>query len=105
MEKIKKGRIINIISNIFYVEVDNEIIECASRGIFKNKEIKPVVGDIVEINIDENIILEVCDRISYIKRPKIANMLVFKYRHQMYQMHSQMHLMHKKIGANLTACT
>lgn len=73
MENIKKGRIINIISNIFYVEVDNEIIECASRGIFKNKETKPVVGDIVEINIDENIILEVCDRISYIKRPKIAN--------------------------------
>ena len=71
---VVKGRIITIISNLFYVETDNnEIIECTSRGIFKNKEIKPVVGDIVKIDNENNSILEVCDRTSYIKRPKIAN--------------------------------
>lgn len=71
---IVKGRIITIISNLFYVETDNnEIIECTSRGIFKNKEVKPVVGDIVKIDNENNSILEVCDRTSYIKRPKIAN--------------------------------
>ena len=41
MEEIKQGRIINIISNIFYIEIENEIIECTSRGIFKDKDIKP----------------------------------------------------------------
>lgn len=71
---IVKGRIITIISNLFYVETDNnQIIECTSRGIFKNKEVKPVVGDIVKIDNENNSILEVCDRTSYIKRPKIAN--------------------------------
>ena len=55
MEEIKKGRIINIISNIFYVEIDNNIKKCTSRGIFKDKEIKPVVGDIVKVNIKEDV--------------------------------------------------
>ena len=73
MENIKKGRIINIISNIFYVEIDNEIIECTSRGIFKEKEEKPVVGDIVKIDTKDKSILEIIDRKNYIKRPKSAN--------------------------------
>ena len=73
MKKVKQGRIINILSNIFYVEIDNRIIQCTSRGIFKDKEIKPVVGDIVKVDIQDENILEVCIRNSYIKRPKIAN--------------------------------
>ena len=73
MDSRKKGRIINIISNIFYVEIENEIIKCTSRGIFKNKEEKPVVGDIVQVDIKEKNILEILDRKNYIKRPKSAN--------------------------------
>ena len=73
MENIKKGRIINIISNIFYVEIENKIIECTSRGIFKDKEEKPVVGDIVNIDINVKSILEILERKNYIKRPKSAN--------------------------------
>lgn len=73
MEEIKQGRIINIISNIFYIEIENEIIECTSRGIFKEKEIKPVVGDVVKVNIKDKSILGVLDRTSYIKRPKVSN--------------------------------
>lgn len=73
MEKIKQGRIINIISNIFFVELETGIIECTSRGIFKDKDIKPVVGDIVKVNIKDKSILEVLERTSYIKRPKVAN--------------------------------
>ena len=72
----EEGKIINIISNIFYVEVNKKIYECTSRGIFKNSEIKPVVGDNVIIEIEENTgnIIEVLDRINYIKRPKMANL-------------------------------
>lgn len=70
---IVEGRIINIISNQFYVEINNEIIECTSRGIFKGKDEKPVVGDFVKVDINENTIVELCTRNSYVKRPKIAN--------------------------------
>jgi len=70
---LEKGRIINIISNIFYVEIDDVVLECTSRGIFKDKEIKPVVGDIVKVDINDKSIMEIFERVSYTKRPKIAN--------------------------------
>ena len=71
-----KGRIINIISNIFYVEVEDKIFECTSRGIFKTKEEKPVVGDnvLMELENKKGNILEIVDRQNYIKRPKMANL-------------------------------
>ena len=71
-----KGTIINIISKIFYVEAENKIFECTSRGIFKTKEEKPVVGDTVfiEVERDKGNILEIIDRQKYIKRPKMANL-------------------------------
>lgn len=71
----EKGRIINIISNIFYVEINNRIYECTSRGIFKAKELKPVVGDtvVVEIENGNGNIIEIIDRNNFIKRPKMAN--------------------------------
>lgn len=76
MNQIKQGRIINIISNIFLVEIEGNIYECTSRGIFKNKEEKPVVGDIVKVNIsdNQNTIMEIVDRKIYLKRPKMANL-------------------------------
>ena len=71
-----KGKIINIVSNIFYVEVQDKIYECTSRGIFKTKEEKPVVGDnvLIEVENDKGNILEIVDREKYIKRPKMANL-------------------------------
>ena len=71
-----KGRIINIVSNIFYVEVEDKIYESTSRGIFKTKEEKPVVGDnvLIEVENKKGNILEIVDREKYIKRPKMANL-------------------------------
>lgn len=71
-----KGRIINIISSIFYVEVKDKIYTCTSKGKFKTSDLKPVVGDTVWIEANETTgnILEVVDRISYLKRPKMANL-------------------------------
>ena len=70
------GRIINIISNIFYVEVEDKIFECTSRGIFKTKEEKPVVGDnvLIEVENEKGNIIEIVDRQKYINRPKMANL-------------------------------
>lgn len=72
----KKGKIINIVSNIFFVEIENKMYECTSRGIFKTKEEKPVVGDNVLVEIIDNTgnILEIIERENYIKRPKMANL-------------------------------
>jgi len=71
-----KGKIINIISNIFYVEVEEKVYECTSRGIFKTKDLKPVVGDavLIEVENEQGNILEIVDRKNYIKRPKMANL-------------------------------
>ena len=71
-----KGKIINIVSNIFYVEVEENVYECTSRGIFKTKDLKPVVGDnvLIERENEKGNILEIVDRNKYIKRPKIANL-------------------------------
>ena len=71
-----KGKIINIVSNIFYVEVEDKIYESTSRGIFKTKEEKPVVGDnvLIEVENKKGNILEIVDREKYIKRPKMANL-------------------------------
>ena len=76
MEEIKQGRIINIISSMFLVEIEGKIKECTSRGIFKNKEEKPVVGDLVNVDIynNRNVITEITTRKLYLKRPKIANL-------------------------------
>lgn len=71
-----KGRIINIVSNIFYVEAEEKIYECTSRGIFKTKDLKPVVGDnvLIKVENEKGNILEIVDRKKYIKRPKVANL-------------------------------
>ena len=68
-----EGKITNIISNAFFVEADKKQYKCSSKGKFKTEEIKPVVGDNVIIEDETNTILEVKNRHTYIKRPKIAN--------------------------------
>ncbi len=79
-----KGKIVNNVSNLYFVETCNGEYECNARGKFKKDEISPVVGDNVVIDvIDENnkkaVIDTIEERINYVKRPKLANLtqLVF----------------------------
>ena len=44
-----EGRIIKAIAGFYYVHNKVEAYECRARGIFRNKGIKPLVGDVVEI--------------------------------------------------------
>lgn len=49
---------------------------CTARGKLKTEEIKPVVGDNVEIEIidkENGVISSILDRTSFIKRPKVSN--------------------------------
>lgn len=79
-----QGLIIENISNIYKVKYNNKIYNTTARGKFKNQEISPVVGDIVELaNIDEEkqeaVIEKILPRKNYVKRPKVSNItqLVF----------------------------
>lgn len=73
-----QGLIVENISNLYQVKVENEIYETTARGKFKKEEITPVVGDIVDITITDKkekkaVIEEIHKRRVYIKRPKLAN--------------------------------
>lgn len=73
-----QGIIIENISNLYKIKVQEKIYEANARGKLKKEEIVPVVGDKVEIEIiDEEknkaIIEEIKPRDTYIKRPKMSN--------------------------------
>lgn len=73
-----QGLIIENISNLYKIKTEKGIYEANARGKFKKKEITPVVGDKVEIQIldEENkkaVIEEIQQRTTYIKRPKMSN--------------------------------
>lgn len=77
---MQKGIIISNISDLYHVELENnKIYICNARGKFKENDISPVAGDIVEIDIiDEQkgtgVITKIEDRINETKRPKMANL-------------------------------
>lgn len=72
-----QGLIIGNISNLYKVKYNNEIYEAVARGkLKKDDELKPVVGDMVEIDVieDKNAVIDkILERTTYMKRPKIAN--------------------------------
>ena len=73
-----QGLIIENISNLYKIKINNKIYEANARGKLKKEEITPVVGDNVKIQIldEENkkaIIEEILPRTTYIKRPKKSN--------------------------------
>lgn len=72
-----QGLIVGNIANLYKVKCNDKTYEAVARGKFKKEdELKPVVGDKVEIEaIDEKkaVINKIFERESYVKRPKIAN--------------------------------
>ena len=50
---MQKGIVISNISDLYKVEVNNEVYDCNARGKFKAGEMSPVAGDIVEIEITD----------------------------------------------------
>lgn len=73
-----EGRIIKAIAGFYYVHNGKEVYECKARGVFRNKGIKPLVGDIAEVEIldDENKkgnLIKIKERTSFLIRPAVAN--------------------------------
>lgn len=73
------GKILKGIAGFYYVHgADDNLYECKAKGIFRNKNVKPLVGDDVEISIlDESGKKGNIDRIfprkNALVRPLVAN--------------------------------
>ena len=68
-----RGQIVKILSNLYFVNCDNQIYECRSRGVFRNRKITPVVGDYCVIDEKNKYILEILPRKNFLIRPLVAN--------------------------------
>jgi len=66
-----EGQIVKNIRGNYTVLSNDEIYICKSRGLLRNQNITPLVGDFVIF--DNNIISEVKSRKNHILRPAIAN--------------------------------
>ena len=42
---IMKGKIIKGIAGFYYVHANGVVYECKAKGVFRNRKIKPLVGD------------------------------------------------------------
>lgn len=73
------GKIIKGIAGFYYVHDGNSrVYECKAKGIFRNRKIKPLVGDDVEFDIldkgaGEGSITEILPRKNSLIRPAVAN--------------------------------
>ncbi|MEQ8196404.1 MAG: ribosome small subunit-dependent GTPase A [Clostridiaceae bacterium] len=70
-----KGIIVKGIGGFYYIKTDFGVIECKARGIFRHKDLKPMVGDWVEIEVENNkgVIEKIYDRSSELIRPAVSN--------------------------------
>lgn len=73
------GKIIKGIAGEYYVHInDKGIFTCKAKGIFRHKNVKPLVGDDVEIEVlsEEDMtgnITDILERRSQLIRPAVAN--------------------------------
>ncbi|SDK43172.1 ribosome small subunit-dependent GTPase A [Natronincola ferrireducens] len=75
---MEKGRLIKGIGGFYYVDVMGEIYECKARGIFRQHNITPLVGDQVIISVTDEakkmgVVEKVLERRTQLIRPAVAN--------------------------------
>lgn len=71
------GIITKGIGGFYYVKTKTDIVECRARGIFREENLTPLVGDKVRIRISDEdntgYIEEIYPRTSQLLRPPVAN--------------------------------
>ncbi len=70
-----EGTVVKGIGGFYYVKVDNNIFECKARGKFRYNELTPMVGDKVDIAVNngKGVIEKIHARTSELLRPTVAN--------------------------------
>ena len=46
------GRIVKALSGFYYVQAEQDVIECRARGKFRKERLTPLVGDYVECSME-----------------------------------------------------
>lgn len=83
-----KGTIIKIVRGLYYVDTETGIIPCKARGLFREQDITPLVGDRVDLRISDEdgsgYIEDIMPRKNQLLRPSVANidsaLIVFSIR-------------------------
>lgn len=71
-----EGQIVKALSGFYYVKTEDEIYACKGRGVFRKRNINPLVGDFVNFDVTnegEGYITEIKTRKNELVRPPIAN--------------------------------
>ena len=71
-----RGLITKGIGGFYYVRTEQGVVQTRGRGIFRNEDITPTVGDEVEISLLEGgdgVVEEILPRRNLFARPPIAN--------------------------------
>lgn len=73
-----RGKIIKGIAGFYYVYTESGLVECKAKGIFRKDNVKPLVGDDVEIQITDEAalkgnIIHILPRHNALIRPASAN--------------------------------
>lgn len=68
-----KGQIIKIDRSNYFVSSEGEEYICKSRGVFRKKNIIPVVGDYCLFSKEMLVIEEILPRINSFERPRVSN--------------------------------
>lgn len=72
----KEGTVVSVISGYYDVKTDEGVIRSRARGVFRNRKQKPLVGDRVIVQVDEqgmNYLTEILPRTNEVGRPAVAN--------------------------------
>jgi len=72
------GIIYKALSGFYYVKTDEGTLECKARGVFRIQKNTPLVGDYVEVELDQETamkgtIVKIKERSIEFKRPAVAN--------------------------------
>lgn len=73
---MSEGRIVKALSGYYYVKSEEKLWQCRARGLFKKRELSPLVGDWVRFEPTgngEGYIQEIAPRTTELVRPPVAN--------------------------------
>ena len=74
-----QGKIVKGIAGFYYVHVvESGLYECKAKGVFRKEKVKPLVGDVVEIDVLDEAekkgnITDILERKNELIRPTVAN--------------------------------
>ncbi|HCC06734.1 MAG TPA: ribosome small subunit-dependent GTPase A [Clostridiales bacterium] len=71
-----KGQIVRGVAGSYMIMIDKKVYECKARGKFRNQNIIPIVGDIVNIEVEGDnvgVIKEIIERRNFLVRPAVSN--------------------------------